>query len=249
MQRKKSFWQLLADKGYYIALGICALAVGISGWLFIRSLSPAQVKTAAPTEVQTLVLPTLPVFHNGRTPAEQEELPAAVLESIPKPGLTDGETPDPETEAPQSETEPAAPAAPARLETVYPVNGEISQCFAVDKLVYNSTTRDWRTHAGIDIAASEGCPVRAAAAGVVQAVYEDDLLGQTVTIAHAGGWVTHYANLAAEPAVFAGDEVAAGQQIGVVGHSALLEVGSEPHLHFSVYKNNVPQDPTAFLAQ
>ena len=60
--------------------------------------------------------------------------------------------------------------------------------------------------------------------------------------------MTHYANLAEETAVTAGEQVAAGQKLGTVGKTALAEIGSEPHLHFAVYKNNVPQDPEAFLA-
>ena len=60
--------------------------------------------------------------------------------------------------------------------------------------------------------------------------------------------MTHYANLAEELAVSAGDRVEAGQVLGTVGRTALAELGSEPHLHFAVYRNNVPQDPEAFLA-
>ena len=89
--------------------------------------------------------------------------------------------------------------------------------------------------------------VRAVAEGTVLSVFMDDLLGQTVTVEHAAGFVTHYANLAEEVSVAAGDHVAAGQTIGTVGKTALGEVGSAPHLHFAVYKNNVPQDPSAYL--
>jgi PadR family transcriptional regulator PadR len=37
-------------------------------------------------------------------------------------------------------------------------------------------------------------------------------------------------------------------QLTAKGRTALAELGSEPHLHFAVYRNNVPQDPEAFLA-
>ena len=96
--------------------------------------------------------------------------------------------------------------------------------------------------------APEGSEVCAVADGTVLSVFDDDMLGRTVTISHEGGYVTHYANLAEEVSVTAGEQVSAGQTIGVVGKTALGEVGSEPHLHFAVYRNNVPQDPEAFLA-
>ena len=117
----------------------------------------------------------------------------------------------------------------------------------MDKLSYNPTTRDWRVHNGMDIAAPAGSPVKAAADGVVLSIYEDDLLGRTVTVQHAGGYVTHYANLDETVTVMAGDKVTAGQTLGTVGATALSEVGSEPHLHFAVYRDNAPQDPALFL--
>ena len=106
----------------------------------------------------------------------------------------------------------------------------------------------WRTHAGMDLAAPEGSEVCAVADGTVLSVFDDDMLGRTVTISHEGGYVTHYANLAEEVAVTAGDRVSAGQVLGTVGRTALAEIAEEPHLHFAVYKNNVPQDPEAYLA-
>ena len=44
-----------------------------------------------------------------------------------------------------------------------------------------------------------------------------------------------------------GDTVTAGQTIGAVGDTALLEVGSAPHLHFEVLKNGDPVNPIDYL--
>ncbi len=70
----------------------------------------------------------------------------------------------------------------------------------MEQLAFNATTRDWRTHDGVDLTAAEGAPVRAAANGTVTAVYDDELLGTTVVIGHDDGCVTYYQNLAATPA-------------------------------------------------
>ena len=44
-----------------------------------------------------------------------------------------------------------------------------------------------------------------------------------------------------------GDTVKAGDVLGKVGQTAGIETAEEPHLHFAVYKNNAPVDPTEFM--
>ena len=230
--------KLSGDKGYYLALAVCTAAVAVSGWLFVDSLQHDEAEAKFPDAVQAAVLPTMPKL-SGNSPAVQSPAKSTKPNRSVTPSL-------PETEAP---TEPAAqtPAARPSPGRFRPVEGVVVQSYSMDKLSFNPTTRDWRTHAGMDLSAPEGSVVVSAADGTVLSVFDDDMLGKTVTIQHDGGYVTHYANLAEETQVSAGDSVSAGQAIGTVGKTALGEVGSESHLHFAVYRNNVPQDPEAFL--
>ena len=249
--------KLSGDKGYYLALAVCAAAVVVSGWLFVRSLGRTDEELALPDAVQAAVLPTVNAPRSGERSAVQSPAEPA------KPGRsetggpgknelpTDGEAGVPgsaDSEKPSEAPVVQEPADEGKLLVSRPVEGTVVQRYSMDRLAYNATTRDWRTHAGMDIAAPEGSEVRAAAEGTVLGVFADEMLGQTVTVEHAGGWVTHYSNLAEEVAVSAGDRVEAGQVLGTVGRTALAEIGSESHLHFAVYRNNVPQDPAAFLA-
>ena len=78
-------------------------------------------------------------------------------------------------------------------------------------------------------------------------VYDDEFLGTTVVINHPDGHVSQYSNLAVMPSVSAGDSVEAGQTIGAVGETALLEIADEPHLHFAVYANGDTIDPAEFI--
>ena len=119
----------------------------------------------------------------------------------------------------------------------------------MDSLSYNQTTRDWRVHNGIDIAAEAGTPVCAAADGTVYTVYEDETMGMTVVIRHDGGYTTQYASLAQEVSVAPGDTVALGQTIGCVGQTALMESAIGDHVHFSVSCNGEVVDPAQFLSQ
>ena len=163
--------------------------------------------------------------------------PAAITGEAKLP--TQGTTPPESTAA----TEPTA----GKLKTCSPVQGEVLSPYAMEVLSYNQTTRDWRTHNGIDLAAPAGTDVLAAADGEVYTVYEDDRMGTTVVIRHDGGYTTRYCSLATEVAVSAGQEVSMGQAIGTVGTTALMENALGDHVHFSVTKDDEPVDPAAFL--
>lgn len=131
--------------------------------------------------------------------------------------------------------------------TVMPVSGDMLRPYAMESLSYNTTTKDWRVHGGVDLAAELGQDVRAARSGTVVSVYEDDYYGMTVVLQHQDGYTTSYCGLAAEPNVAAGEDVAVGQILGQVGGTALLETAMESHLHFEVCKNGDPIDPAGFL--
>jgi murein DD-endopeptidase MepM/ murein hydrolase activator NlpD len=117
----------------------------------------------------------------------------------------------------------------------------------MDCLSYNETTRDWRTHNGIDIAAEAGTPVCAAADGVVYTTYTDEVMGTTVVVRHGGGYVTTYSSMDGKLEVSAGDTVTLGQTLGYVGSSAVLETAVGDHVHFGVTLNDTPVDPADFL--
>ena len=131
---------------------------------------------------------------------------------------------------------------------VRPVEGETVTGFSMDKLLYNETMRDWRTHDGIDIAADAGTAVAAAKAGTVESVETDPIMGTTVTIRHEGPWESVYSSLTDMPEVEAGDAVIAGQVIGYVGESAASEAALGPPLHFTVLNDGSPTDPETFLS-
>lgn len=145
------------------------------------------------------------------------------------------------------EQEVAATQTPEAFSLTLPVNGEAVTAFAADYLAYNATTKDWRTHEGVDLSAVLGQEVLAAADGTVHSIYEDENYGMTVVVQHADGYSTHYSNLSEEVAVTVGQQVSAGTVLGTVGTSANVETATAPHLHFSLYKDGSPVDPSEFL--
>lgn len=128
-----------------------------------------------------------------------------------------------------------------------PVDGEISKDFAKDSLVYSETLKEWVTHMGIDIKAEKTTVVKAAESGTIKSIKNDPRYGLTVVIDHGDGYQTIYANLLTSEFVVEGENVEKGQSIGTVGNTAVFEVADEPHLHFEILKDSIPQDPNAYL--
>jgi murein DD-endopeptidase MepM/ murein hydrolase activator NlpD len=109
-------------------------------------------------------------------------------------------------------------------------------------------------HNGIDLAAPEGTPIRAAAGGLVQyATYAWQQgfsgYGRVVVVAQDDGTHALYAHLQT-PAVAAGEPVLEGDLIGWVGRTEYSSNDHEshvagPHLHFEVSALPYPQASTA----
>ncbi len=223
---KKKFSGNISGKGYYIALILCAVAIGISGYLYYRNANEPDPQIQNP-------------------PAATDDVNATVDPNVQAVATQPGD--DTDQTQPSGNAGQADPTKPAR--TAAPVAGETVAVYAMDCLSYNQTTRDWRTHNGIDIAAEAGTAVCAAADGTVYTVYEDDTMGTTVVIRHDGGYMTRYSSLAQEVSVAPGDHVSLGQTIGTVGNSALLESAIGDHVHFSVSCDGEPVNPADFLDQ
>ena len=216
---KKNFTKGFGGKGYYIALILCAAAIGISGYLYYRNANETSLQNDPAATV------------NGDS---QDGVEAVATQSGDIPGTDNA-------------TQPTTGKLPGKI--TKPVNGDVVADYAMDCLSYNQTTRDWRVHSGIDYAAEPGAAVMAAADGQVYTVYEDETMGTTVVISHEGGYMTQYSSLAEELKVAAGDTVTAGQTIGYVGDTALLENAIGDHVHFSVTCNDQYVDPEDFLNQ
>ena len=121
-----------------------------------------------------------------------------------------------------------------------PLEGRISTEFGLQRHING---RIAYRHRGVDIAAPEGTPVRAAATGVVSLADDSFLLhGQTVIIDHGQGVATLYIHLS-QISVSPGDIVSRGQVIGLVGSTG---VATGPHLHFAAYAYHEPVDPFFF---
>lgn len=177
-------------------------------------------------------LPEAPLSTNMSTSTgEPEDSLGAVL-----PGDGDG---------PDSESDLLPPSV-----RVKPAAGYISREFSQDELLYTPTMNDFRTHDGIDITGDIGSPVSAFADGVITDVYQDALMGTTVVIRHSGGLVSSYSNLSEElpQGIEPGAAVKVGTAIGGIGESAIIESAEVPHVHFSLYQDEICINPEEYLS-
>ena len=121
-----------------------------------------------------------------------------------------------------------------------PAEGPTSSPFGLRR-VFNGQSRN--PHSGLDIAAPEGAPVRAAAAGRI--IERDDFYfnGKTVFVDHGGGLISMYCHLSSWN-VEIGEEIEAGQMLGRVGRTGRA---TGPHLHWGIALNGNLVDPALFI--
>jgi murein DD-endopeptidase MepM/ murein hydrolase activator NlpD len=101
-----------------------------------------------------------------------------------------------------------------------------------------------RFHAGIDLIASRGTPVGAAAPGrVAFAGFARGGWGKLVVVVHRDGVRTMYAHLS-EIDVRRGQSITTGEQLGLVGATGHA---TGPHLHFEVRVRGAAVDPSSAL--
>lgn len=219
---------MFGGKGVYIALALCVMVVGVLGWFAI---------------------------FGGEEPVEDVVNPEPVVEQRPVDNRPSEQRPVEEKD-PEPQAEPAIQPEPVEEvveveellpQVISPLDGTTVTVFSMTELMYDETMGDWRTHNGLDIQAAEGDAVKTAADGTVVEVVDDELMGTTVIIEHAGGYTTHYSSLQTEPPVGKGEEVFAGDIIGYVGATAAAESTMGPHLHFSVAKDGKIVDPAEYV--
>ncbi|MEL6520481.1 MAG: peptidoglycan DD-metalloendopeptidase family protein [Pseudomonadota bacterium] len=155
-------------------------------------------------------------------PSASTPLPDEKTEAVAKTTETKPETAPPSPELDQFKTSASSSAM------VIPTSGSIIRDFQKGR------------SEGIDIAASAGAPVKAAADGTVAAITEDTDQVPIVVIRHDGGLLTVYAQVD-KLKIKKGDTVKRGETI------ASVRAGDPSFVHFEVRKGLEAVDPNEYL--
>lgn len=120
---------------------------------------------------------------------------------------------------------------------IKPVSGVITSRFGNMESIRTSA------HRGLDIGASTGTPIYAAAGGTVTAAGYSGSYGYMIKISHGNGVETLYAHCS-QLIAKSGQKVTQGQLIGKVGETGNV---TGPHLHFEVRKNGTIYNPQNYV--
>ncbi len=124
---------------------------------------------------------------------------------------------------------------------IMPVEGRTSGHFGGQRIM-NGVKKN--PHAGMDIAAKAGTPVKAPAGGIVTLAQPDLFYsGNVIILDHGYGLHTIYAHLQ-EMKVKRGDTVRQGDIIGLVGQTGRA---TGPHLHWGASVNGTKFNPPSLL--
>lgn len=129
---------------------------------------------------------------------------------------------------------PAGPVRQGSGSLIWPVNGTITSPFG---------PRWGRLHAGLDIGAPEGTPIRAADGGKVVIAGPQGAYGNYTCVQHSASFSTCYAHQS-RIGTSVGATVAQGDVIGYVGNTG-RSFGA--HLHFETRVDGTPADPLGYL--
>jgi len=116
-----------------------------------------------------------------------------------------------------------------------PVTGNITSSYDVNQ-----------KHFGIDIAVPQDTPVKAASAGTVIFSEWTAETGHVIIIKHNNNLLTAYKHNASVTKQ-QGEYVKSGEVIAMAGSTGELTTG--PHLHFELWRDGFPTDPTNFITR
>ncbi len=126
--------------------------------------------------------------------------------------------------------------------SLLPIAGWITSPFGYRRHPYDGVLR---LHAGVDIAAEPGTPIRAPAIGLVIYSGYREGYGKAIVLDHGYGIRTLFAHNS-RLFVHTGVRVKRGEilaEVGSTGHA------TGPHLHYEIRKNGVPVNPVTFFSR
>lgn len=250
--------QFAKRKSFYIVLGLCAVAIAVSGYILFFTgeeeqpdpvLSGREIQQDRQTVSGSASDVTIP-SPEQKTPEQPEPAPPQPVETADVPA----DQPPAQTTVSQPGAEkPEAKETGAKVQEklpvfTFPVRGaEVQREYSGAQLVFDETMGDWRTHNGTDFACDEGDEVMAVLDGVVERIYEDGLLGACVVLDHGADLKSLYCGLTVAEGLREDQKLSAGQTLGRACGSILGESAQGCHVHLELRESGQLIDPMSVL--
>ncbi len=246
--------------GFYVALSVCMVAVGLAIWSAYTSFgdnnsdsdhyfaslktSPTQAvaqdmtgvtepPTEAPTQPQTSAPTEKPTQKSGRT----KGFTIYDTETMPAEGD--------EQEAMNEELSSIEAVLKVADSLTYPVKSRSVLKQYSEDAVLSKTMKDYRAHTGCDFAAESGENVYAMCDGTVKDISVSELYGVIIEV-ESKGFSVYYCGLDSEITVEKGQQVKSGDTIGTVGQIP-CESADESHIHVEVRVGKKLIDPLSVI--
>ena len=266
MKRYKHSKKSTERVGFYVALSVCMMAVGLAIWSAYASFSdePAdndgyfsslssmttadvaqpmtgitEVSTSGPTSAPTVPATTAPTVAPTDASAQPETRTKRIaLYETATLTYTDDVMADGELSSLQAVLRVAD-------SLIYPVKSRSVLKQYSEDAVYSQTMKDYRSHPGCDFVAEEGESVYAMCGGTVKNISVSELYGVIIEI-ESDGFSIYYCGLSSDLMVDKGDLVTTGDTVGTVA-KVPCESADDSHIHIEVRVGNKLIDPLSVI--
>lgn len=241
-QNKKPSAGAVNKRIFYVALGICLLAIIVALYVGVTStMQELGVDNPVKNQATSSIPASSALGSDAQVNATQSGVAVVGSAASGKTSVT--------ASAPggKASSTPAKAPAPTGGKFIRPVEGEVINPFSNGELVKSKTLMEWRTHDGVDFKSEPNTPVKAVAAGKVKDISEDSMWGVCVVIEHQNNIESMYFGLKPNVPLKKGADVKSGEIVGYVGNTAEIELALDSHLHFAMKQEGQWIDPMKLL--
>lgn len=238
----------LKGKGFYLALALCVVAAGATGFIAIkRAVGAAENSTLQAEEQRELNFPDLKEAREPLNDIKKDLTPQSNELNLERKQSGSLQQQSSQQDSLSSSKEQTEQQKQQKFSISLPIpKGEITEPYSGGELVKNKTLGDWRTHGGADIACEKGADVLACCDGTVGSIYKDELWGGCAEIKHEGGYTSIYKGVDTKGKLKTGETIKEGDVIGTASEIP-CELLSATHIHFEIKQGEKLLNPLDFV--
>lgn len=244
--------------GFYVALSICMIAVGLAIWSaysavgedidegggsYYASLSDATAPVGQDVTGVTEAPSTAPTKPSDAAPTVRPTEPAA--QAPTRTPSDDATVPREEDEEREEELSSLQAVLRVTDSLAYPVKSRSVLKQYSEEAVYSKTMGDYRAHTGCDFVAEAGESVVAMCGGKIKDISVSELYGVIVEV-ESDGFSVYYCGMNPDLVVRKGDTLRSGDTIGTVGQIP-CESRDESHIHIEIRVGKKLIDPLSVI--